>query len=172
MNDIISESDFKKEGSIMKKIISLILVILCILPILVSCGMSKNPLDIKRNLEDEGYFCSVVVLGEYDDDHGGLDNFLDRFEVSSDGSEAVLVAGDFDEDRGYYRSEKYLAVLFCEDVKSAKKIQKDFIDALDDDDIIELAKDFFGVKKEKNYKAGRNGNVVYIGHKDLIKAAK
>ena len=152
----------------MKKIIALILVFVCILPILVSCGMSKNPLDIRRKLEDEGYDCILVTNDEFSE-YYVVERHLEEFDISTDGIEAVLIAGEFED---FGDTEEYLVVLFCEDAAAARKIKKEFISGLDDKDILELAEDYFSVNAKKNYKAGRNGNVVYIGHKDLVKAAK
>lgn len=152
----------------MKKILVVLSLVFCAL-MLVSCGMSDNPIDIQKNLEDEGYGCMIYGGEVFLEEIGWL---LEEYDVSNDGIKSVLVAYDGEDTEGLYNSEKYLVVLFCEDAKAAKDIEKDFLDGLDDDEWVDYVKDSFNIKSEKKYEAGRSGSVVYIGHADLVKAAK
>lgn len=138
----------------MKKLMKTLLAIMMIacFAVMSTACINSNWRRVKDKLEKEGYevenTTSEYIIKFYLEELG---IYIDADEV-----ECAMTAE---------KGDKFIYILFCESfsaARDAKKDAKDFLELLIEEDSSEF----------EDYKVGRDGKVVYFGHKDAIKAAK
>ena len=138
----------------MKKVMKTLLAVIMIacFAVMSTACINSNWRRVDDKLEKEGYEVEKTTNENY------IKGYLEEFEIhiEADEVECAMAA---------YKGDKFIYILFCESFSAARDAKKD-------------AKDFLELLIEANsseyedYKVGRDGKVVYLGHKDAIKAAK
>ncbi len=146
----------------MKKITASILFITMIISIALSCsscGISDNYAEVKEQLEEEIY--KVYVYDSDDNYYKYMEVLFDELNISIDGINRILFAT-----KSIKTNEKSVFVLFCEDRKSAKKVEEGIGNAIDKEDAEDFLKSY---KLQTNTTLKRCGTVVAFGNKETMK---
>lgn len=137
----------------MKKILSLTLVFcICILSLLSCSKLKDDPLGISKAL-DEDYAVEMCT------DNEEIEDFGDEFDIKSKGVYCILTAYPDSDDDDDDEELKMGWFVFCDKKKTAKEIEDDFNDLLDDEDYEDV---FVRATVE------RKGKVVFIGCEDVL----
>lgn len=134
----------------MKKL--LIFTIMCSICIfsLLSCSKIKDdPFYVSEILDSKKYYVEVSI------DKDDIEDFADEVDVTCKGVYCIMLATpEADEDE-----QKSGIFAFCENKKSAKAIEDDFKDLLDDEDF----EDYL-----IRATVERKGTVVFLGCEDVL----
>lgn len=130
----------------MKKIISLSLVFcICILS-LISCAKIENdPVAMAQTLDEAGHYVEMYIDSE------DIEDFADDFEITAQCVYCIIETEDDDDNGGYF--------IFCESKKSAKAIEADCNELVDDEDVEDIT-------------VYRKGKVVFVGSEDILNKVK
>ena len=153
----------------MKKLLSILLVLsllLCSMLTLASCDLDNNKEEEDESAESMPTKTSALIKNlnkaglEYDElDEEGLANFLETI-----GSEASIT----DVIECYAENGQYFIIVFCDSKSDATDV-KNAISAFVEENAEEYEhEEGFDLK---NFELKKEGNLVWWGHKDIVKAA-
>ena len=135
----------------MKKILIITFILITIVYLFSSCSkISKDPIDLAKQLDEVDYIVSIIV----DDEE--IEDAADNFEIRSNSIEYIVTAIPDD-----YDDEKAGIFVYCDNKAHAERIEEDLKDFLDEneDDITR------GVVE-------RYGKIVFIGCEDVLEDCK
>jgi len=117
-----------------------------------ACRINKDWRDVEEKLIDENYEVQATTSETY------IEYYLEDFNLDDFAKdvECVMMAE---------KGSKCIFIVFCEDRATAKDIKSEA------EDMVEDVADMMDID-EDDLKLGRDGKVVYLGHKDAVKAAK
>ena len=126
------------------RIVALLLLTVMCVGLLISCAPASDPTKAKEALEENGY-----TALKYETDT--LKGLLAMMGVESDDHLETAVYGQKDDSAVF--------ILYFDSTKAAREYWKENKDSLTDD-------------LEKDEVAAQSGNMVYVGNKDAVKAAR
>lgn len=126
------------------RIVALLLLTVMCVGLLISCAPASDPDKAKEALEENGY----LVL-KYET--ASLKGFLTTMGIESDDHLETAVSG--------IKDDSAVCILYFDSTKAAREFWKENKDSLTDD-------------LEKDEMAAQSGNMVYVGNKDAVKAAR